>query len=46
MIKVFAFAGSCAGEKSRTVFYANSLAEVFKRVAAEKGEEVSYKCAQ
>ena len=43
MIKVFAFAGSCAGEQSSTVLYADSLAKVFTKAAAEKGEEVSYK---
>ena len=42
MIKLFAFAASCAGEQSHTAKMADTIAEAVRKEAEARGESVSY----
>lgn len=42
MIKLFAFAASCAGEQSNTAKMADTIAEAVRKEAKARGESVSY----
>lgn len=42
MIRIFAFAASCAGERSHTAKMADDLAEAIRKKAEAEGETVSY----
>ena len=42
MIKLFSFVASCAGEKSKTAAFSDTLSEAFRKRAEEEGMEVRY----
>ncbi len=42
MIKIFSFVASCAGEKSKTAAFSDTLSEAFRKRAEEEGMEVRY----
>ena len=44
MIKIFSFAGSCAGAGSKTKRMSDVLADAFRKKAEANGDEVSYEC--
>lgn len=44
MIRIFSFAASCAGERSRTAAFSDMLAQAFIKKAEAEGESVEYEC--
>lgn len=42
MIKIFSFVASCAGKKSKTLRYSNSIADTFSKKVEALGGEISY----